>query len=288
MTTAVPPPIWTCQWMPLYQGIEQAMNLSPGAPAAAPFSSPWSVPTINLLRVHMDDPQITTYSTPDSGLSGAGVTISQFLQTAFNPQNQIGMVGINANFFDITDSNSRNVLYGLAVSNLVTVPWQPRTDGHPYYPLLITQSNQATIGDANEARTPDTWTAVSGNVLLLRDGQVAVPPPTSPGTPTPIFAARTAVGVSYDPHYLYLATVDGLEANDLTKPYYGASYYDMALLLLRAGAIDAINMDGGGSTTMGRIDSSGVTLMNVPYGNDAPPSSERPVGNCFAVIARAS
>jgi hypothetical protein len=28
-------------------------------------------------------------------------------------------------------------------------------------------------------------------------------------------------------------------------------------------------------------------LMNVPYGNDAPPSSERSVGNCFAVISRA-
>ena len=115
-----------------------------------------------------------------------------------------------------------------------------------------------------------------------------MPPPTNPATQKPFIAARNAVGVSYDPHYLYLMTIDGLETNDLTKPYYGATDFDVAVLLLLAGATDAINLDGGGSTTMGRIDSHGVVLMNMPYGNDAPPSSERAVGNCFAVISRAA
>ena len=286
--TELPLPIWTCGWTPLYRGIERAVNLSPDVPAAL-IPSQWAVPAINLLRVRMDDPFITTCSTPESGLSGVGVPLSQFLQTTFNAKNEIaieGIVGVNANFFDISDPNSRNVLYGLAVSNLVTVPWKPRPDGMPYYPLLITEANHATIGGKNAPRTPDTWTAVSGNVLLLRQGQVMVPP-TNPATPKPIVAARTAVGVSYDPLYLYLVAVDGLETNDFTKLYYGASDYDVAVLLRRAGATDAVNLDGGGSTTMGRIDANGFTLMNVPYGNDAPPSSERSVGNCFAVISRA-
>jgi hypothetical protein len=39
---------------------------------------------------------------------------------------------------------------------------------------------------------------------------------------------------------------------------------------------------------MGRIDDNGFALMNVPYDDDAPPSSERAVGNCFAVIVRSA
>jgi hypothetical protein len=210
-TTATSPLRWTWgEWAPLYHGIERAINLSPNVPfPAVPIPKGYPLPTINLLRVRMDDPHITTCSTPESGLSPSGVPLSQFLETTFNAKNEMaieGIVGINANFFT---------------------------------------------------------------------------------TATPIIAARTAVGVSYDPHYLYLLTIDGLETFDLKGPYYGATDFDAAVLLLLAGATDAMNLDGGGSTTMGRIDRDGFTLMNVPYGNDSPPSSERSVGNCFAVISRA-
>jgi hypothetical protein len=82
-------------------------------------------------------------------------------------------------------------------------------------------------------------------------------------------------------------TVDGLETNNFSAPYYGASYFDVAVLLMLAGATEAVNLDGGGSTTMGRFDNHGFVPMNVPYGDDVNPNVERAVGNCFAVMARA-
>jgi exopolysaccharide biosynthesis protein len=245
-------------------------------------------PSINLVRVNLDDPHISTYSTPTSGLNVNGVTATAFLQATYNQPSQIaleGIVGINANFFQYP-TGPRNFVYGLAVSNLATVTWENSNDGSSYYPVLITKTNQAVIGGENQPRNADTWTAVSGNLLLLRNGQLAIPAANS-GTKKPQVAARTAIGVSYSPNYLYLLTVDGLESNDLQPPYYGATEFDAAMLLLFAGATDAIGMDGGGSTTMGRIDNHGVVLMNTPYGDDHRPSSERAVGNCFAVIAYA-
>jgi len=288
MTIAPSTLTWTWgEWTPLYHGIEQATHLNDNLPfPAVPIPLKWPRPTIHLLRVRMDDPHITTCSTPESGLNGNGVPLSEFLKTTFDPKTDEGVVGINANFFDMSDSNSRNVLYGLAVSTGATVPWKPRPDGNPYYPLLVTNANQAAVGGADAPRTPDTYTAVSGNVLLLRNGQLEVRPPTSPLVKTPLIAARTAVGVSYDPDYLYLLAIDGLETDDLKLPYYGASDFDAAVLLLMAGATDAINMDGGGSTTMGRIDKGGFALLNVPHGDDKPPITERFVGNCFGVISR--
>jgi hypothetical protein len=272
-------------WTPLYHGVDWLSATVPFS--AVPYPAQMGpYPTINLVRVRMDDPHVTTYSTPASGLNPNGVKLRQFLQTAFETQNQSavqGVVGINANYFDYPAP--RNTIYGLAVSNLETVSSNPLQGG--YYPLLITKSNRAVIGNKNEPRQADTWTAVSGNVLLLHDGRPAVPSPQV-DAPHPIVAARTAVGVSYDPDYLYLMTVDGLETNDFSAPYYGASYFDVAMLLMLAGATEAVNLDGGGSTTMGRFDSRGFVAMNVPYGDDTNPNVERAVGNCFAVIARAA
>ncbi len=94
------------EWTPLYPGVEQANKLSADVPfSAVPIPYPGNKPyqTINLLRVRMDDPHVTTYSTPQSGLSPDGVTVSQFLHTTFVAPSQVaiaGIVGINANFFD--------------------------------------------------------------------------------------------------------------------------------------------------------------------------------------------
>jgi hypothetical protein len=277
-------------WTPLYPGVEWLSTTVPFSAVSYPQPiAPY--PTINLVRVHLDDPHVTTYSTPASGLNANGVTLTEFLTTTFEAQKGSaveGIIGINANYFDYGSATS-NIIYGLAVSNRQPVSTRGMHGGDAYYPVLITEANGAVIGPANAPAQPDTWTAVSGNVLLLQGGQVMVPQPSSSSN-DPVVAARTVIGLSYRPNCLYMLTIDGIDLHrEFTPPYYGATYFDVAMLMLVAGATEAVNMDGGGSTTMARIGTattSGPVLMNMPHGEDGTPVIERAVGNCFAVISR--
>ena len=71
---------------------------------------------------------------------------------------------------------------------------------------------------------------------------------------------RTAAGVSEDGHTLILVVVDG------RQPGYsvGATLYDLGDLMIRYGADDAINLDGGGSTTFVYQPLAGPAVMNRP------------------------
>ncbi|MCA6096024.1 phosphodiester glycosidase family protein [Streptomyces sp. SCA3-4] len=116
--------------------------------------------------------------------------------------------------------------------------------------------------------------AVSGGPQLLRGGRVVVPAdaegfnhPDDPGF-FDYFAThrhpRTLAGVTDDGSLLFV-TVDG------RRPGYssGLSFRESAAVMRALGAVDALNLDGGGSTTMvvgGRVvnrpsDSTGPRLM---------------------------
>ena len=80
--------------------------------------------------------------------------------------------------------------------------------------------------------------AVGGNEVLLRDGVVQ---PVDDVAMHP----RSAVGFSADGRKLWLATVDGRQADSR-----GMTELEMARHLKSLGADDAINLDGGGSSTL--------------------------------------
>jgi hypothetical protein len=85
---------------------------------------------------------------------------------------------------------------------------------------------------------------------------------------------RSAVGFSRDSSTLYLAVVDGRRPTDA-----GMTLPELARLMLRLGAHDAMNFDGGGSTTMvveGRV-------VNRP----SDQGGERRVGSGLLVITGA-
>ncbi len=82
---------------------------------------------------------------------------------------------------------------------------------------------------------------------------------------------RSAVGFSKDSSTLYFVVVDGRKATDVRL-----TLVELAKVMLRIGAYDAMNFDGGGSSTMivdGRI-------VNRP--SDA--AGERPIGSGLLVI----
>jgi hypothetical protein len=78
-----------------------------------------------------------------------------------------------------------------------------------------------------------------GGFPILRDGEPL--PGLSPNDPAP----RTAAGVSADGRRMYLVVVDGRSAISN-----GLSVAELAGLLDRAGADDAVNLDGGGSSAL--------------------------------------
>ncbi len=152
--------------------------------------------------------------------------------------------------------------------------------GIPPGGVVLSDSKKGQIallepGDLVDLRwrtNPESWAdvvdAVSGGPVLIRDGKLFV------GLKDEGFRkawtgsqihARTAVGVTADRHLLLL-TIEG--------PH---TLWDVAKFLRKAGAVDAMNLDGGGSTTM-VVEGTTVTRNKSTY--------QRRVASSLAVIPR--
>lgn len=118
---------------------------------------------------------------------------------------------------------------------------------------------------------------IGGWPRILSDGKdVAPEAPTVEGTISrnaEMKHPRTAIGFSRDSSTLYLLTVDGRSENSG-----GTTLSELADLMRRVGAWQAMNFDGGGSTTMvveGKLE-------NRPTDS----TGEREVGNALLVVRR--
>jgi exopolysaccharide biosynthesis protein len=89
-------------------------------------------------------------------------------------------------------------------------------------------------------------------------------------------APRSAAGRSTDGHRMFLVTVDGRQDDSI-----GATLSEFSALLAQMGISDAVNLDGGGSSTLvKRPDGGGATsIVNDPSG-----SSSRMVPNGIGVF----
>ena len=118
---------------------------------------------------------------------------------------------------------------------------------------------------------------VGGWPRILRDGEnVAVDAPTLEGTISRNAEARhprTALGFSRDSTTLFLLTVDGRSALSV-----GMTVVELAQRMRQLGAWQAMNFDGGGSTSM-VIDGKLVNASSDPTG-------EREVGNAVLVVKK--
>ncbi|WP_308294797.1 phosphodiester glycosidase family protein [Streptomyces sp. JJ66] len=135
----------------------------------------------------------------------------------------------------------------------------------PGDPVRLTY--QPRTGDGG----PLPRTAVGGRELLVVDGE----PQDWTGAPNDRAAPRTAVGFSADGVTLYVLTVDGRQAASR-----GVTLTRLGQMMRQLGAHHALNLDGGGSST----------LLATAAGNRAPrvvngPSdgAERPVPNGLAL-----
>lgn len=114
--------------------------------------------------------------------------------------------------------------------------------------------------------------ALSGNQLLINKGKIE---PQKGGDIQP----RTALGIGRNDRRLILVVVDGRQANYSQ----GATLFELAQILFDYGAYHAINLDGGGSSTLVVEDSLGQPrVLNSPV-NHLVPGMQRPVGNHLGI-----
>lgn len=152
--------------------------------------------------------------------------------------------------------------------------------------LIITSDGKASIRTATSKDDPSHIDiAVSGFALCLQDGQVQ---PSGDD-----LHPRTAIGLSADGHQLFVLIVDGRRHSSA-----GATTAELGQWLLDYGADDAINMDGGGSSTLAWWNNDATTddkieLLSRPVGNglklltpdaDQLGVSERANGNNVGVL----
>ncbi len=139
--------------------------------------------------------------------------------------------------------------------------------------LFVNSKNDATFGTTDSK----VYNAISGQSWLVQN---KTPVPDLNDTRT---APRTAIGLDGPGTRLILIVVDG------RQPFYsdGVTIQEMAELMLYYGGDNAINLDGGGSSTLVIQDpkTGEYKVMNSPIDNGIP-GRERPVGNHFGVFAQ--
>jgi hypothetical protein len=138
----------------------------------------------------------------------------------------------------------------------------------------VVASSQSASGKLQPNPAVPVWNAVGGSDYLVQNGAI----PTT--WRDPAFATalhpRTAIGVSADRSRVAMFVVDGRQSHSG-----GMNFPEMAAMLRNDyGMHWAINLDGGGSTTMAMADPLPRVL------NSPSDGSERVVANSLAVYAR--
>ena len=151
--------------------------------------------------------------------------------------------------------------------------WSIGGADHSYVTPLAFGPAHVDIPHHNNTSGAPSWAkeVVGGHPTLLDDGAVV----GNPGDPLCTNRhPHTAVGITADHRTLIVLVVDGRRAGAI-----GMTCDEMAFTLASEGAFDALNMDGGGSSTM---------VVNGQVKNRPSDGSPRVVGNHLGFFATGS
>lgn len=140
------------------------------------------------------------------------------------------VVGIlNADFFNMATGEPRGAL----VMNGVKYH---SSNNMPYFAVL---ADGTAVVRAGSVSIDDCVSAVSGSVILLKDGNIKVQENASGD----VVYSRAAIGIKADGTIVTFCT-KGFSIPDS----YGLTHYDVAEYLKALGCVDALMLDGGGSS----------------------------------------
>jgi hypothetical protein len=269
----------TTGWIPLFKGVEYMTGTN--TESSGDFNS---LMVAHLIRVDLSDPDIRLLPTPQitnylaNSRETSGQTVSRFVKTH-------GLqLGVNANFFSPTDyympEGTPMQLSGLAIidGSLVSVA------NATYSTCVLFDANRtARIIEDNWPAGPTNGVlhALAGDYPLVVNGvNISRRYFNTPGGVHEQHP-RTAFGVSQDGKTFYIVCIDGRQDHSV-----GAFDYETAAWMLLAGAYNAVNMDGGGSTTLVMEDSIGEPLRLNASSAVADSGKERTVGSHLGIFAK--
>ena len=192
--------------------------------------------------------------------------------------------GVNADFFSFTPPGvptGAMIHRGRVITPPVNRPvFAVDSSGRPWIGFL--RRDSALPGAVARLTPFHPLEAVGGFPILVRDSiEADTLERTGSATFAPVRHPRTMVGLAAQGRRVLLVTVDGRQAGYSA----GMTLKESARLMLDLGATEALNLDGGGSTTMvvQRNEPAGPRLVIANRPSD--PAGERPVGNALAVLA---
>lgn len=241
---------------------------------------------LHVVRVDLTDPSISVVVRPggaDPDGPGPWETVLATVRSVANRDNLA--VAVNGDFFAPKDSHEilgRQVPYfdgnwakviGYAMSDQKV--WAtPINVAEPA--LVVSPGNKLVIASRSAEIPKDATQIVGGSGLVVDNGKAA--------GKSKDLAPRTAVGIDKEGKHLILLVVDG------RRPEYsaGMTLDQLGAEMARLGCERAMNLDGGGSSTMVMRDAKTqlIEVKNRPSdGHDfvLPLSVERPVANVLGV-----
>jgi hypothetical protein len=260
---------------------------------------------MHIVEIDLNAPGIGFELTPPGGPLE---TVRQTTLTYLNQEH--AQLAINAHFFlPFPSADPNAMLIGLAASNgnvysAFESPVQSYAIVTNAPALNIDPSNHASIvhddpGQADGMHVLESatlWNTVAGSAQIVTNGIKTVPvykDPTHPdGLLTPggpanysnsnswyeLTNARTVIGLSQDNRTLFLFSVDNAGGSR------GMTLSEIAdLLVNQYGVYNALNLDGGGSTTLAMEDPATQTGRIVNVSSDNP--NGRSVGSNLAIFA---
>jgi hypothetical protein len=209
--------------------------------------------------------ELTNVNSPRARAGGIGVWDRKWGETAGyaitdGQQRDVRMVVVQGGR---VVANTTDLTIGKDIAGTVLVGRGPGAE----------QLEQLRVGSTATIRwrlAKDPVFAISGESILVRDGQVVA-------RDDRFLHPRTAVGIDRDTGEVLLLVIDGRQQHSR-----GYTMVELAGMMKRLGAEAALNLDGGGSTTMAGRDREGdVRLLNQPSDG-----SQRYVADGIAVLYR--
>ncbi len=201
------------------------------------------------LEVNLNNPDLSIIaSTGEDSKGWKRETVRDQAAKAESNRGVNVIAGINGDMY--------NTSTGEPVGVLVIDGQKRHTGWEPFFAIL--NNGKAVIRDAG-ASTSDVKEAVSGHLVMIRNGNIVT---SDPG----YLAPRTAIGIKADGTVI-MFVADGRQA----PASCGINTVNLAHTMKALGCVDALSLDGGGSATLvsQRENEDGLTTKNKPsYGTD--------------------
>ncbi|MDJ1176260.1 phosphodiester glycosidase family protein [Roseofilum capinflatum] len=228
---------------------------------------------IHQVKIDLSTAQMQPLVTPgDSQADGMEIsarTTSEFVR-------ELGVqLAINGSFFYpfeakspwqvYPESGDRVRISGQAIAN--GIEYSPVNGG---WPVLCFLSSPRAVIPGSDACPPDTQQGIAGGTILIWDGEAV---PLSSGSFYDDAYPRTAIGLDASGTQVFILVVDGRQR------FYseGMALPELQALFVELGVETALNLDGGGSTTLVVADPH-LRVLNAPI-HTRIPLRQRAVGN---------